>query len=56
MRAQNIGLIYCVGENLQEHEAEIGQEVIGTQLASIKEFLDPTNWQNVIIAYEPIWA
>jgi len=55
-RAANIGIVYCVGETLEEREQEMSEDVIHEQLASIKECLDQTHWQNVIIAYEPIWA
>jgi triosephosphate isomerase len=30
--------------------------VIHDQLNEIKEILNETSWENVIIAYEPIWA
>lgn len=50
-------MIYCVGENLEERESEHGDEVIINQLNEIKSILEETGgWDNVIIAYEPIWA
>ena len=55
-RDANLGLIYCVGENLEQRENEESSEVIFHQLASIKEKLDETEWRKVMIAYEPIWA
>ena len=55
-RDANLGVIYCVGENLEQRENEESSEVIFSQLASIKEKLDETEWRKVIIAYEPIWA
>ena len=55
-RNANLGLIYCVGENLEERENEQSLAVIHNQLNSIKEKLDETQWRKVIIAYEPIWA
>lgn len=59
-RAANLGVIYCIGENLEEWEADIEipptHEVVSQQLMSIKPKLDETNWNKVIIAYEPIWA
>jgi triosephosphate isomerase len=30
--------------------------IINNQLEAIKEILDETEWNKVIIAYEPIWA
>ena len=55
-RSQDIGVIYCVGENLEEYESEQGEEVLYRQLDAVKEELDKTGWKKVIIAYEPIWA
>ena len=55
-RSANLGLIYCVGDNLDERESEKTHDVIYHQLQSIKEKLDETEWRKVIIAYEPIWA
>jgi len=51
-----LGVIYCVGENLEEHDHEMTQEVIHNQLNSIKDTMQQTQWEKVIIAYEPIWA
>lgn len=31
-RAQNIGVIYCVGENLEEYESEMSEDVLFGQL------------------------
>ena len=55
-REQNLGVIYCVGESLQEREAEQTHEVISAQLEAIKETMDQTEWKKCIIVYEPIWA
>ena len=55
-RSQNIGVIYCVGENLEEYESEQSEDILFSQLQAIKEEMDKTHWKKVIIAYEPIWA
>ena len=55
-RSANLGLIYCIGENEAERDAEQTHEVLENQLSQIKEKLDETEWRKVIIAYEPIWA
>jgi len=55
-RALEVGLkvILCVGEQLDEREANETMKVIVEQLqpavAGIK------NWDDVVIAYEPVWA
>lgn len=55
-RQANLGVIYCVGENLDQRESEQTQEVIFDQLHQIKDKMDETLWKKVIIAYEPVWA
>ncbi len=50
----NVGLIplLCVGESLEEREADKEHEVIAHQL-SILQGLDT---KNIAVAYEPVWA
>ena len=55
-RDANLGLIYCVGETLEEREAEQTVNVIEGQLNAVKEIMEEHGWENVIIGYEPIWA
>ncbi len=52
--AQKHGLtvIYCLGESLDEREAEATFDVLTTQSAPLAE-LDP---RRLIVAYEPVWA
>ena len=57
-RQANLGVVYCIGENLEQKDADTEQtyEVIANQLQAIKDKMEPTNWKKVVIAYEPIWA
>ena len=55
-RENNMGVIYCVGETLEERTDNDSELVINNQLDAVKECLDKTGWNKVIIAYEPIWA
>lgn len=50
--ARNADLIpvLCVGETLSEREAGKAEEVLEKQLSVI------SNWENSVIAYEPVWA
>ena len=48
--------IYCVGENLQEREAENHFEVVKAQIEEVVFNLTEEQYKNVIIAYEPVWA
>ncbi|KAG0281106.1 triosephosphate isomerase [Linnemannia exigua] len=44
----------CVGEKLEEREANKTTEVVFRQLAAISKHV--SDWTNVVIAYEPVWA
>lgn len=48
--------IVCCGETLGEREARIMQEVLGRQIKIGLKGLDKEQIENVIIAYEPVWA
>lgn len=54
--AHNITPILCVGEALEEREANITEEVIGKQIKLDLAGLTAEQAQNLVIAYEPIWA
>ena len=52
-RGNNLDVILCVGESLQEREANRTFEILDKQLAgSLKDLL----LDKITIAYEPIWA
>jgi triosephosphate isomerase (TIM) len=48
--------IFCIGETLQEREAETHFEIIKSQLAEGIFHLDAEAFGKVVIAYEPVWA
>ncbi len=48
--------ILCVGETLEQREAGITFDVIGTQLKGSLAGLEGRNLDALIIAYEPVWA
>ncbi len=52
--AQEAGLavIYCVGETLEQRQAEKTFSILETQMAGVAD-LDPTK---LVVAYEPVWA
>jgi len=56
VRAQDAGLsaIVCIGETLEEREAEKTNDVLKTQLDAVKDSI--TDWSKVVLAYEPVWA
>lgn len=57
-KALDIGLkpIVCVGENLEQRESGKAKDVVTTQVRLALEGLNSDKIENVIIAYEPIWA
>jgi|SRR5690554_660872 len=48
--------ILCVGENLEHREGGLTEKVIGKQLELNLQSLTPANIEELVIAYEPIWA
>jgi len=48
--------IFCIGETLQEREANEHFGIIKSQLAEGVFHLDATQFAQVVIAYEPVWA
>ncbi|MFA6403212.1 MAG: triose-phosphate isomerase [Salinivirgaceae bacterium] len=52
----NLTPIYCVGEVLEEREANKHFEVIKEQIESVLFDLAEADFEKVVIAYEPVWA
>jgi triosephosphate isomerase (TIM) len=48
--------IVCVGETLEEREAEKTMEVVKQQVTGALENLDEGYLEDLVIAYEPVWA
>jgi len=48
--------IVCVGELLQEREANLTDRVIEQQIRAVLEQLSPEDYAKVVFAYEPVWA
>lgn len=57
-KAFEVGLkpILCVGETLEQREANQTEDIITNQVKLALSKLKKNQVQNVIIAYEPIWA
>ncbi len=54
--AEDITPIMCVGEQLEEREAEKHFDVIRTQVSEGLFHLSAEEIKKVIVAYEPVWA
>ncbi|SDD47492.1 triosephosphate isomerase [Mucilaginibacter pineti] len=48
--------IFCIGETLQEREANTHFDIIKTQLAEGVFHLDAEQFAKLVLAYEPVWA
>lgn len=48
--------IVCVGETLAERDDGRVMEVIGRQLAAVREVLGVAAMGEIVLAYEPVWA
>ena len=54
--AHSLTPILCVGETLQEREAGKAKEKVVSQIVKDFNEIDDSNINNIIVAYEPIWA
>lgn len=54
--ALGIEVIYCFGEMLEERENETHFDVVSSQLKEALFHLEASQWNHVILAYEPVWA
>ncbi|GAA4918595.1 triose-phosphate isomerase [Mucilaginibacter defluvii] len=54
--ANGLKPIFCIGETLQEREAETHFEIIKSQLVEGIFHLDEASFGKLVIAYEPVWA
>ncbi|PWZ12483.1 Triosephosphate isomerase, chloroplastic [Zea mays] len=52
--SQNVKVIACIGELLEEREAGKTFEVCFEQMKAFADSI--SNWADVVIAYEPVWA
>lgn len=54
---EGLKVILCVGEVLQERNSGKTTRVIENQLSILKQNqIDPSLFENLVIAYEPVWA
>lgn len=55
-RAGNLHPIVCIGETMEQRKAGKTEDIIKKQLQTSLKNLDAANFNNLIIAYEPVWA
>lgn len=52
----NIQVVYCIGETKEERARNKTYQVLEKQIAKIFNSLSQEEMENIIIAYEPVWA
>lgn len=61
--SSGLKVIACIGEKLEHRENGKTKDVVFEQMKFIKQACNPVegqtlegNWENVVVAYEPVWA
>jgi triosephosphate isomerase (TIM) len=54
--AKGLDVILCIGERLEEREANATEKVLDTQLAGGLADVTAGEAANLVVAYEPVWA
>lgn len=54
--AEGLTPILCLGETLEEREAEKTTEIVGAQLNAVIEMAGIASFAEAVVAYEPVWA
>jgi triosephosphate isomerase len=54
--ATGLQVILCIGETLEERQADRTNDVLGTQLAGSLTGVNAVALANIVLAYEPVWA
>ena len=52
----SMNVIFCFGEELDDRKNNNHFDVVESQLKNALFKLDDTSWENIILAYEPVWA
>ena len=51
----NFQVIYCIGETKEELDRKVAYQVIEKALAQVLNHISPSDFKNIIIAYEPTY-
>lgn len=54
--AHQMRIIFCIGEKLAERKANKHFEVVKSQIEKALFHLSASDWANIVLAYEPVWA
>lgn len=53
---QNVKVIFCIGESLEEREGNKTEDVVTRQVEALAKVIEEKDWKDVVVAYEPVWA
>lgn len=54
--ANDMQIVFCFGEELEDRKSENHFTVVESQLKNALFHLNAADWKNIILAYEPVWA
>jgi len=54
--ANNMRVMFCFGEELEDRKSGNHFKVVESQLKNALLSLDASSWNKIILAYEPVWA
>ncbi|MFY9241856.1 MAG: triose-phosphate isomerase [Polaribacter sp.] len=54
--ANDLEVIFCIGEHLEERKTDNYLLEVGSQIKNSLFHLEAKDWKNIILAYEPVWA
>lgn len=52
----NLSVIFCFGEELADRQSATHFDVVETQLREGLFHISHTDWDSIVLAYEPVWA
>lgn len=52
----NLKVVFCIGETLEERKEGDFMNKLTTQLEALASIITPEQYEHIVIAYEPIWA
>ena len=54
--AKNMRIVFCFGEELEDRKSGNHFSIVESQLKNAIFHLDASQWKNIVLAYEPVWA
>jgi len=54
--SKNMRVIFCFGEELEDRKSNNQEAVVENQIKNALFHLSKDTWENIVLAYEPVWA